>query len=262
MRVKSKSIRSAYTTRLQKGGAMLDEMRQLVRSWTDTDTEVQRLEGIRSNVLNRATRVRTEHVFRYTFLPRFVNGPIPNAWKLARPLEDVEASVGILRPVYFWITAKAEPIVADFCREFLLPRQHIARVSVEPAEAVQWLRTKGTEWSPAVTNKVALGLLAALRDFGILEGRARKRLASLELPIGGFAYIAFCLHQLGASSRELLFHPDWELFLLRTREIEQFFLQAHQFDLLQYHAAGSIVRIDFPVSTLKEYARVVVERSN
>jgi hypothetical protein len=104
--------------------------------------------------------------------------------------------------------------------------------------------------------------LAAFRDFGILEGKSQKRLASFILPVESFAYLAFCLHREGVLGRKLVFHTDWDLFLLQTPAVEHYFLEAHQRQLVAYHAAGSTVSISFPCEELEDYARVVVERSN
>jgi hypothetical protein len=41
--------------------------------------------------------------------------------------------------------------------------------------------------------------------------------------------------------------------------VERFFIEAHQQHLLAYYAAGSVIRIEFPVETLKEYAHVLLE---
>lgn len=251
-----------YNTRLQKGGALIEEMRQLVRFWTTASTEELRATAIRANVLNKATRARSADILRRTFLPRFLDGPIPNAWKLVRPLEDVGASPQLLKPVYYWISAGSEPLIADFSREFLFPRLATAHVGIEQSEVLAWLENKGCGWSPTVSIKVVRGLLAALRDFGILEGRARKRLANIRLPIGSFAYLAFCLHKLGSYGGQIAFHSDWQLFLLSVRETEQNFFEAHQRRLLQYHAAGNTVSLTFPCDSLEEYAHVVTARSN
>ena len=250
-----------YTTRLQKGGALLDDMRQLVRISREAPTKALRDEAVRANVLNKETRARVADVYRRIFLPRFVDGPIPNAWRLVRPLEDAKAPVLIVRPLYYWISAKAEPLLGDFCREFILPRQAIVRAGIGTQEVVNWLNDKGCPWSKVVATKVARGLLAALRDFGILDGRARKRLASILLPVPAFAYMARCLREIGAVSRSLLAHPDWQLFLLNPNDVEHFFLLAHQERLLEYHAAGSAVSISFPTESLEEYAHVVTQRS-
>jgi len=237
-------------------------MRQLVRSWNDAQTQELKEIAVRSNVLNKTTRARAADILRRVYIPRFVDGPIPNAWKMARSLEDQNAAPTIVRPVYYWISARAEPLIFDFTTEYLLPRLNSARAGVGVQDVLGWLSLKGCNWSPTSAIKVARGLLAALRDFGILEGGSKKRLASRRLPNEAFAYLAFCFNALGAAGRHLVFHPDWQLFLLQTPEVEHEFLEAHQRRLLEYHAAGSTISISFPCSTLEEYARVVVGRSN
>src|SRR5690349_6000658 len=105
--------RSRYTSRIQKGGALLEEMRQLVRLWSDGPLDQNKAELVRVNPLNKATRARIVDVLNRIFIPRFVQSPIPQTWKLLRPLEDLEAPTTVVRPVYFWLTALAEPLVYD-----------------------------------------------------------------------------------------------------------------------------------------------------
>jgi len=217
-----------YTTRLQKGGALFDDMRQLVRSWRDAPADPQRDDVVRANTLNKGTRARLADVYSRAFLPRFVEGPIPKAWKFVRPLEDVEAPVQIVRPVYYWITAIAEPMIGDFCREVIFPQRSLFGGSLGTGEALNWLNCKGCPWSADVAIRVVRGLLAALRDFGVLEGRARKRLANTTLALRGFAYLAFCFQLLGATNRSLFDHEDWQLYLLTPDDVERLFLLAHQ----------------------------------
>lgn len=195
-----------YTSRIQKGGALLEEMRQLVLLWSDAGIESNRAEIVRINPLNKATRARATDVLNRIFIPRFVQGPIPDAWRLLRPLEEVGAPPAIVRPIYFWLTAKAEPLIYDFCLEFLSRRRASGLLSIEVAEAVAWIEHKKLGWSDVVTIKVTRAMLAALRDFGVLEGKARKRLSNQNLTAASFAYIAFCLHLSGVIGRELLAH--------------------------------------------------------
>jgi Putative inner membrane protein (DUF1819) len=54
-----------YNTRIQKGGALLEEMRQLVRVWQETPVSQQKLETVRANVLNKSTRTRSADTFAY-----------------------------------------------------------------------------------------------------------------------------------------------------------------------------------------------------
>lgn len=91
--------------------------------------------------------------------------------------------------------------------------------------------------------------MSTLRDFGILQGAVNKRLAPVYLPIEAFAYIALYLRQGQPSGERLINHPEWRLFFLSPPAVERFFVEAHQYHLLEYHAAGSIIRISFPTTS-------------
>lgn len=249
-----------YTSRIQKGGALFDEMRQLVRIWTDAPLAENKAAVIRLNPLNKATRARVVDVLGRIFVPRFVEGPIRNAWRRLAPLEQHDATASMVRSIYFWLTALAEPLMYDFCGENLAVRRAAGFRRIDTREAAGWVATKGDNWSEVVTIKVTRALLAALRDFGVLEGQVRKQLATPALPLPSFAYIAFCLRQSGVAARHMLTHMDWRLFLLGPGDVEHLLLEAHQQGLLEYHAAGSVLSLSFPVTTAEEYAVVVLGR--
>jgi hypothetical protein len=235
-------------------------MRQLVLLWSDAPVAENRAEVIRSNPLNKATRARIADILNRIFIPRFVEGPIPNAWKLLRPLEELSPSPSTVRPIYFWLTALAEPLIADLCTEFLCGRRASGLLAVKVEDAVAWIESKNLGWSEIVHIKVARALLAALRDFGVLEGRAHKRLVSQSLSPQSFAWLAFCFHLNGRTGRNLLAHPDWRLFTMSAADVEHLLFECHQMRLLEYHAAGSIISLAFPASTPEEYAHVVLGR--
>jgi bacteriophage exclusion system BrxA-like protein len=206
-----------YTSRIQKGGALLEEMRQLVLLWKDAPLHQNKAGVIRVNPLNRATRARVVDVLNRIFVPRFVEGPIRDSWKLLVPLEKLNASPAIVRPIYFWLTALAEPLMYDFCTEYLSSRRALGLLAINVNEAAAWVQAKGCGWSEVVTIKVTRALLAALRDFGLMEGKARKHLASPPLPLASFAYITFCLYQSGVAVREYVDPPRLEAFHADSR---------------------------------------------
>jgi len=113
-----------------------------------------------------------------------------------------------------------------------------------------------------VTKKVAQGILASLRDFGILEGAVRKRIAPVYMPVESFAYIVFAIDCEGATGARLLGHSDWSLFLLSPPAVEHMFLEADRNGLVHFQAAGKIVRIEFPAHTFKEMADVIAVRAH
>ena len=255
------SIYKPYNTRIQKGGALLDDMRMLVRSWEEgtagTGTEVRHLLGKKTLVRSRDTMVRA-------FTPRFLQGDPPNAWKVVRLLEDRDAAPEILRPVYYWITARSDRLLYEFVTKELIYIVASGDGSVRIEETAGWIsrqiKKTGQEWSPTVTLKVARGMLAALRDFGVLEGGSKKRVAPAHLPMEAFCYIAFWLGQLGHSGENLVGHADWGLFLFRHKNVERLMLEAHQQGLVSFHSAGRIYRVDFPTDDPGDYADVLFGR--
>jgi hypothetical protein len=119
-------------------------------------------------------------------------------------------------------------------------------------------KTSG-RWGDYTISRVARGILSTLRDFGVLQGAVKKRIAPVYLPVEAFSYIAFYLKQHQPSGTKLLELPDWKLFFLTREGVERFFFDAHQRGLLEYHVAGSVTRLTFPVSNLEEYANVLTK---
>ena len=70
------------------------------------------------------------------------------------------------------------------------------------------------------------------------------------------------LKQHQSSGVKLVEHPDWRLFFLSREDVERFLFEAHQQRLLEYHAAGSVVRLTFPAETLEDYAHVLTQRAD
>jgi hypothetical protein len=151
------------------------------------------------------------------------------------------------------------------CAELLnRSKSYVQRITT--AGVGRWIASHlarcGKNWSPSVTSRVARGVLAALRDFGLLEGASKKRIAPVYLPVESFAYIAFALHREGVGGPQLVQHRDWQLFLLSPPVVEQMFLEADRSGLLRFQAAGNIVRVDFPAASFGEMADVVAARAH
>jgi hypothetical protein len=259
-------VEDVYNSRLQKGGALLEDMRLLVRRWQNAGPNGQQTTVVAENVLGKNTRARAADTLRYAFLPRFVNGRPPQAWKIVRALEDRNLPVEVLRPVYYWITARNERLLYDFIHIELLQRSKHQIQTIKTDEVCNWIATqlipRGKLWSHTVTTKVAQGVLATLRDFGILEGTVKKSIAPVYLPVESFAYIAFALQQEGASGLHLVQHQDWFLFLFSLPVVEHMYLEADRHGLLRFQAAGKIMRIDFPAHNFEEMADVVAARAH
>jgi hypothetical protein len=175
-----------FTSRIQKGGALLSDMRQLVCQWAVKPSEVSPDRYV-AEVLQKPTRARAEDTYQRAFLPRFIASYPRDAWKLCAEIEKHAPPIEIIRLFYYWLTARAEPILYRYVTEEPFQVARAGTVDVRVDDLTNWIRNEcrnvGKKWSDIVTIKTARAMLAALRDFGILEGASKKRLALTHLPL-------------------------------------------------------------------------------
>jgi len=232
----------------------------MVTSWSEEMEGVDPT-PILVRALPKLTIGRVKDTFVRAFRPRFINGYPPNAWRLAKVLEDLHVDIQFVHPFYYWITARSESALYGYVTEELFVRSRVQDREIRVEEAAAWLTNQlqkiGKTWTPLVTLKVARGILAALRDFAILEGAVRKRLTWPNLPPSTGALIAFLLHEEGTTGKGLVRHPDWRLFLMGETAVERLFLECHQHGWFKFESLGNLCRTEFPEVSFEEYAHVV-----
>ena len=217
----------------------------------------------RDNVFGKASRSRVGDIlaiFRQRYLAE------ESVTKALVALVKGEFPAAALERVFsYFHSVRADQLLHDAVTEILVPKHERGLVDINVQEfqrcLAKWVaegKTTG-HWSEPTIRRIAQGLLSALRDFGVLQGAVNKKIAPSFLPTEAFAYIIFYLKQHQPSGAKLIALPDWRLFFLREG-VEQFLFEAHQRDLLEYHVAGSVVRLTFPAKTLEEYANVLAQR--
>lgn len=253
-----------YSSKIIKAGALLADTKTLLAHWDAARSVPENIDRIRrENLFGKTSRSRVEDVlaiFRQRYL---VDEGVTRA--LAVLVEHRLPATALDRILYFH-AARADRLIYDTVAEILIPLQARGIVDVVASDLQRVLKKWVAEgktnghWSDATALRIAQGLLATLRDFGALQGAVRKRIAPAYLPIEAFAFIAFYLKQCEPSGAKLVESPDWKLFFLPREGVERFLFEAHQRQLLEYHAAGTVTRLTFPAHSLEEYARVLAER--
>ena len=256
-------IETELTSRIQKGGALLGDMRQLVCHWASKPEGIAPGRFVR-DILPKATQARANDTYIRAFHPRFIEGSPRNAWKLCAAIEENLPATEVILPFYFWLTARAEPILYRYVTEELFEQSRGGTVWVNSPELALWIQKTcakaGKGWSDIVNIKVARAMLAALRDFGVLSGSSKKKITIAHLPIESFCLIAFCLRMILKDNSNLSNHPDWRIFLLSVHGVERLLLEAHQHGWLNYQAAGGVTRLEFPTDLFDNYVRCVLAR--
>jgi hypothetical protein len=255
-----------YSSRIIKAGAILPEAKTLLSQWDVSATSAANLDRIlRDNLLGKASRSRVEDIIAI-FRQRYLQEPT-----VARSLVVLvkgRLPSQVLDRILYFHAARSDRLIHDVVTDVLVPLRARGITEVDPGEIrralLAWSREGklGGDWSESTMARVTQGLLSTLRDFGILQGAVRKRFAPAYLPVEAFSYVAFFLKQLQPSGARLVELPDWGLFLLDREGVERFLFEAHQLGLLDYHAAGSVTRLNFPSSTLEDYAHALAERAH
>lgn len=253
-----------YSSRIIKAGALLADTTTLLAHWNNSQSTEQNLARLqRENVFGKASRSRISDVlaiFRQRYLrekevARALSLLVHN--RLPKPSLD---------KIFYFHAALADRLLNDTVTELFADYYSRGRTELRVDDLQRWLTQlvyeskTSARWSADTTRRVAQGLLSTLRDFGILEGANNKRIAPPSLPVSAFSYIAFYLRGRQASGELLIQSKEWQLFFLSPIDVERYFMEAHQHRLLEYYAAGPVVRITFPSSSLEDYARVISER--
>jgi hypothetical protein len=247
------------TSNILKGGALLDDARRLVDVWDLTEDTTWNLHRIaEENLLAKTSHARSEAVLQRVLRPRLVEpGP-----QVIAALKELRKSPRGFVEAYYYEATRDDGLLAACAEGPLYAWWEAGRVSVDVNELGAWLGKLAANgatpsWADSTRIEVARHLLAALRDFGILTGAVRKEFSRSSLSVAGFSYVAFRLHETGASSRTLLVSPVWRRWLLDRARITELFHEAARNGLLRFSSAGSAVRVDWLQESLPEVARAV-----
>jgi len=251
-----------YTSRIIKASALTADTRVLLAEWDLARSVAENLDRARrQNIFGKASRKRVEDIL-LIFRQRFFDDA--DVGTALVTLAQNGAPAQWIDPLLYFFSAQNDRTLRDVVVEVLYPR-HLAGYTDLPVEVVvrairNWVAEgkTTTRWGEETVARVAKGVMATLRDFGVLQGAVHKRLAPAYLPTSSFALIALWLQCRMRSGHLVLGSDDWKLFFLPVEGVEHFFVEAHQEHLLTYYAAGSVVRIEFPVATLTEYADVLL----
>jgi hypothetical protein len=253
-----------YTSKIIKAGALLADTKTLLANWDMEKSAHENVERLRrENVFGKASRSRVEDILAI-FRQRFLTDESVTSALVVLVRERFPAAS--LDRILYYYAARADRLLHDVVTEVLVPLQARGIASIDVVELKRplkkWVdegKTSG-QWSDPTIVRIAQGLLSALRDFGVLQGAVKKRIAPAYLPVEAFAFLIFYLKQHQPSGQRLLELPDWKLFFLPREGVERFLFEAHQHDLLEYHAAGTVTRLTFPAKTFEEYAGVLAQR--
>lgn len=243
---------TGLTSRIIKAGALLEDTLRFLEAWDASLGPQANLARIRASGALGKTRSRSEDVL-LILRQRYVD-PGPHVVATLRRLVGDPTA---FREASYYETARSDALLGLFAEEALYEWFASGQPHLRVDDVRAWLERdrRCPSWGSQTRQRVAQGILAALRDFGILEGSAGspcKRFASPRLSLRGFAYVALRERERGLSDRSLVASRAWRRYLLSPSDVRALFLEADRLGLLRYAEAGSVARVDWIVRSLEE----------
>lgn len=237
---------TGYTANIQKGGALLDDARLMVEAWDPEAPMEENLHAIgEGGGLVKTTRSRAADVVLRILKPRLIDpGPF-----VIEALRRVRSDPTAFAEIVYFESMRDDALLRDFATGPLYTLYSSGRSHVTVEDTVGWLASlsepRVRAWSETVRIRVGRGLLAALRDFGVLEGAVKKRFGSPRMSNPGFAYVAWRLTGNAGADRVVFTTDLWHAWLLDARRVEALALELDRSGVWSYAAAGSSTRIDW-----------------
>ena len=248
---------------LTKAAANLADVRELLRLWEPGHEDLAhfRDRAVDENLLGKASHSRTADVVQETFTRRYVpNGGSRLAARLRR-LVLSPLPRHVTDRILYYHAALAEHLLYRVATEVVYQERQRGGLFVNRDDVLNLLdeieREGGHGYSDSVSKKLARAALTALRDFGILEGAVKKRIAPVRIPPEVAGYLVFSLNEEGLSANRIVTHEDWKLFLLSPDEAERAVVDAAGYGWFGYHAAGSVRRFDWTIPDIEEFVAYV-----
>lgn len=246
-----------YTSRLLKGGAVVEDTRRVVELWDPGLSPGANLHRLSvENLLGKPSRSRIDDLLYWVVQRRYVE-PGPH---VIPALKGLVSDQRAFREACYYETSRDDDLLAAFAGGPMWEWWQQGRLSVDVDDVLGWLHElakagKVPMWSDSVRIRSSQGLLSTLRDFGILAGITkgrRKEIVPPSMTPRGFAYVAWREHEQGASSRALATSSVWRRWLLDDALVEDLFVRSARLGVLRFSRAGSAVRVDWLVHRLAE----------
>lgn len=253
------TTQAQYSSQLSSKSSLLTEtkriMAELGRGYPPN--EVRRM-VLEDNILKKRT-LRTRESIWDTLHKRFISSKDPEV--LAALLEVVNSRLPERdrQLVLFYELAKARPLIYDLTVGPLYELYFAGRSSVDKADLLAWLEeaeAAGHEeiagWSAQTRGKVASNYLTIARDFGLLEGKQRKRFSRMYVPLPAFLYVLYRLKDEELPPKAIVGSTDFRLFLMDDQDISVLLGEAAREGYVDYQRAGDIVDLSFNYGSLSE----------
>ena len=233
-------------------GALISETLQVFQEWDLEASKRTNLDRVRaSNSIGAPTQAWLKQVCT-TFSRRFEPSGPDHALALAARTTTGRQH---WRPLLLWHMANSEGLLGDGLA-WAWGMYSAGSDLLQTNQALTWLEGTANqghpevaEWGQATCKRVASGLLKACVDFGLLQGKVKRRFTAYYLADEPLIYVLLQALASNRTTAAALADPRWLWFRLPEAELEHRLLLLHQAQVISYYRAGSVVDLKLPASS-------------
>lgn len=233
-------------------GALISETLQVFQEWDLEASKRANLDRVRaSNSIGAPTQAWLKQVCT-TFSRRFQPSGPDHALALAARTTTGRHH---WRPLLLWHMANSEGLLGDGLA-WAWGLYSAGSDLLQTNQALTWLEGTANqghpevaEWGQATCKRVASGLLKAGVDFGLLQGKVKRRFTAYYLADEPLIYVLLQALASNRTTAAALADPRWLWFRLPEAELEHRLLLLHQAQVISYYRAGSVVDLKLPASS-------------
>ncbi|MDZ7695871.1 MAG: BrxA family protein [Deltaproteobacteria bacterium] len=247
------------STRFTRKGALIEETYAAFQHWDLSMTFRKNIERIQEENLIGAPNEKWLHEIAVTLSSRFGDHPF-----IAPLVLMAQGHVPLFtwKPCLLWHVGMIDALYYRFVTEWLFPRFQEGAYVLRTEDALDFVRhitdgkiASGGKLSEYGALRAARDLLKMACDFDLLEGKVKRKFATRHIPQEAFLYVLRGLMDMGLTTSQAIASLDWRLFLMDADDVEREILTLHQYQILQYHVAGSIVQLTLSSPSLEAYAK-------
>ena len=144
----------------------------------------------------------------------------PPAWVLEDLAAFAQMGTSVdLQAALLIHVCRQDALLYALVQELIVPRWRAGQPWVTSADVQQFLdralpqHPEIASWTFATRHRLGTLTLTLLRDYGLLQGKARKRIVEPLVSDAVAQHLVRLLRAEGIGEAELPFHPDWQLWL-------------------------------------------------
>jgi Putative inner membrane protein (DUF1819) len=240
-------------------GSLIPETYAAFRTWDFEATDDENFERFKqANVIGARSANWLRYVVKVLhrrFAPRTFDRALVMLAQAQCPME-------VWRPILLWHMTRDEFLLRDFVVRWLAAEFEAGRYAIRTADVLDYFTTlesgparQAVGWSESTRQRMAVGLLRIVTDFGLLTGGTVRHFASFQLPDESFLYVLHAIAENEPNARKIIESPEWRLYLMGPTDVEQSILRLHQFRRVHYEVAGSLAQLELPCGSSIEFAR-------